>query len=288
MAAALTSERTDIERIAILIEECKKMGLEVLAPDINESFMNFSVVPQKNQIRFGLLAIKNVGTNVVEAIINERKAQGHYTSIQDFVSRINSKDLNKKSLESLIRAGTFDKLEERNKLLSNLEKLLETAKEIQKNKNNGQKGLFDGLPFTTTLALVDISPALESDKLKWEKELLGLYITGHPLRPYKKIFEKKTLPIFRISQELIGKLVKVGGVISGIKKIITKNGRPMLFVNLEDESHRIEVVVFPGVIENYPTLFQENKIVCISGRVDMKDGIPKIICNQIEEIVEKT
>jgi len=288
MAAALTSERTDIERIAVLIEECKKMGLEVLAPDINESFMNFSVVPQKNQIRFGLLAIKNVGTNVVEAIINERKAQGPYTSIQDFVSRINSKDLNKKSLESLIRTGTFDKLEERNKLLGSLEKLLETAREIQKNKNNGQKSLFDGLPFNATMALADASPALESDKLKWEKELLGLYITGHPLRPYKKVFEKKTLPIFKISQELLGKLVKVGGVISGIKKIITKNGKPMLFVNLEDESHRIEVVVFPGVIENYPTLFQENKIVCVSGRVDMKDGTPKIICNQIEEIVEKT
>lgn len=287
MAAALTSERTDLERIAILIEECKKMKLEVLPPDINESFMNFSVVPKKNQIRFGLLAIKNVGTNVVESIIKERKENGHYGSIQDFVSRINSKDLNKKALESLIKAGVFDKLEERNKLLSNMEKLLETAREINKNKNNGQKGLFDGLPFNNTMTLAKTAQASDSEKLKWEKELLGLYITGHPLRPYQKIFERKTLPIFKVSQELLGRLVKVGGIISGIKKIITKNGKPMLFVNLEDESNKIEVVVFPSVIENYPTLFQENKIVCISGKVDMKDGVPKIICNQIEEIVEK-
>ena len=131
------------------------------------------------------------------------------------------------------------------------------------------------------------TPATEKEKLTWEKELLGLYVTGHPLNPYKKIFEKKTLPIFKVSQELLGRLVKVGGVISGIKKIITKNGKPMLFVNLEDESNKIEVVVFPSVIENYPTLFQENKIVCISGRVDMRDGIPKIICNTVEEILEE-
>jgi len=287
MSAALTSEKADIERIALLIEECKKMGLEVLAPDINESFMNFSVVPKKNQIRFGLLAIKNVGTNVVEAIIKERKAAGAYTSIQDFVARVNSKDLNKKSLESSIKAGVFDKLEERNKLLSNLERLLETARETQKNKNNGQKGLFDGTAFTATLTLTNAPPASEAEKLKWEKELLGLYITSHPLKNFKKALEKKALPITEISQALVGKLVKIGGVISGIKKIITKTGRPMLFLNLEDQHDKIEIVVFPGVIERNPTLFQEDKIVLISGKVDTRDGVTKIICNEIEEIVEK-
>jgi len=287
MSAALTSEKADIERIAFLIEECKKMGIEVLAPDINESFNFFSVVPKTNQIRFGLLAIKNVGSNVVEAIIQERKANGHYQSIQDFITRVSSKDLNKKSLESLIKAGVFDKLEERNRLLNNLETLLESARENHKNKYNGQKGLFEGMHFTTTLALATTSPATEKEKLTWEKELLGLYVTGHPLNKFKNVLSKSVLPITKVSQEFTGKLVKVGGIISSIKKIITKNGKPMLFVNLEDGSHKIEVVVFPSVIENYPTLFQENKIVCISGRVDMKDGTPKIICSQIEEIVEK-
>jgi len=286
MSAVLTSERADLERISVLIEECEKMKIKVLPPDVNESFMNFSVVPQKNQIRFGLLAIKNVGHNVVEAILQERKERGHYASIDDFVSRVNSKDLNKKSLESLIKAGAFDKLGERNQLLSNLEKLLNHARETQKNKSNGQKGLFDGMKLTNNFAMTDVPASQETERLTWEKELLGLYVSGHPVEKYKKIMERKCLPIAQVSQDLIGKLVKVGGVISSVKKIITKTGRPMLFVNLEDDTNRIEVVVFPSTMENYPTLFQENKIVFIKGKVDNRDNVPKIICNTVEEIID--
>ncbi|MFH1423996.1 MAG: DNA polymerase III subunit alpha [Candidatus Nealsonbacteria bacterium] len=289
MAAVLTSEKADVERIAVLIEECKKMGIEVLPPDVNESFMNFGVVPQKNQIRFGLLAIKNVGINAVEAILEERKASGNFQSIQDFISRVTSCNLNKKSMESMIRAGVFDSLEERNKLLSNLEKLLEHSREIQKNKGNGQKGLFDGLGgFTATLALASTAPASSHDKLTWEKELLGLYISGHPLKNFRNILQKRCLALIKIPETTVGKLVRVGGVISSIKKIITKTGKPMLFLKLEDETQHIEVVVFPSVITRNPAVFQENKIVFVSGRVDARDGTPKIICNEIEEIIEKT
>ncbi|MFH1575400.1 MAG: DNA polymerase III subunit alpha [Candidatus Nealsonbacteria bacterium] len=288
MSAVLTSEKSDVERIAVLIEECKKMGIEVLPPDINESFMNFSVVPQKNQIRFGLLAIKNVGINSVKAILEERKASGHYKSIQDFVSRVTTRNLNKKSMESLIRAGVFDSMEERNKLLNNLEKLLEHSRETQKNKNNGQKGLFDGTGgFTATLILAQATPASSHDKLTWEKELLGLYVSGHPLKNFQTLLKNSCSPIAKVSQMAVGKLVKVGGIISSIKKIVTKLGKPMLFLKLEDETQRIEVVVFPSAIERNPTIFQENKIVFISGRIDARDGTPKIICNEIEEIVEK-
>jgi len=288
MAAVLTSEKADVERIAVLIEECKKMGIEVLPPDINESFMNFSVVPQKNQIRFGLLAIKNVGINAVEVILEERKAGGPYQSIQDFVTRVVSRNLNKKSMESLIRAGVFDSMEERNKLLNNLEKLLEHSRETQKNKGNGQKGLFDGLSgFTATLTLAQSAPASSHDKLTWEKELLGLYVSGHPLKNFQTLLQKSCLPIAKVSQMTVGKLVKVGGVVSSIKKIVTKTGRPMLFLKLEDETQRIEVVVFPSAITRNPTVFQENKIVFVSGRVDARDGVPKIICNEIEELIEK-
>ncbi len=288
MAAVLTSEKADLERIAVLIEECKKMGIEVLPPDVNESFMNFSVVPQKNQIRFGLLAIKNVGINAVEAILEERKAQGHFQSIQDFVSRVATRNLNKKSMESLIRAGVFDSLEERNKLLNSLEKLLEHSRETQKNKGNGQKGLFDGPGgFTATLTLAQTAPASPRDKLTWEKELLGLYISGHPLKAFRSVLKSRCLPIADIPQLTVGKLVKVGGVVSSIKKIITKTGRPMMFLQLEDETQRIEVVVFPSAIARNPAIFQENKIVFVSGRIDARDGTPKIICNEIEEIIEK-
>ena len=285
MASLLTSEKADTERIGFLISECKKMGIEVLSPDVNESLENFTVVPP-NKIRFGLTAIKNVGWNVVEAIVKERKNSGPYQSIFDFISRVNSKDLNKKSLESLIKAGTFDKLAERKQLLDNLEKLLEFARETQKSKTNGQRGLFDGQTYNINFQLISAKPATEAEKLSWEKELLGLFVTSHPLENFKNVFAKNALGIDKIKNSIINRTVKIGGLISSIKKIITKNGRPMLFMSLEDLSDKIEVIVFPGVIEKNPTIFQENKIVLVSGRVDNRDGVPKLICEDIEEVIE--
>ncbi len=288
MSSLLTSERNDIERIAILIEECRKMGLEVLPPDINESFTFFSVVPKKNQIRFGLSAIKNVGSNIVETIVNERKTEGPYASIENFISRIYSRDLNKKSLESLVRAGVFDKMAERNQLLSNLERLLEYSRENQKTKTNGQGGLFEQIGFNNKINLTTATPASEKEKLTWEKELLGLFVSSHPLNGFEKVLEKKVTSISKISNGGIKRniKVKIGGIISKIKKIITRTGKPMLFVNVEDLSSKIEVVVFPSIIERNPAIFQENKIVMVSGRLDSRDGVPKIICEEIEEVLE--
>ena len=288
MSAVLTSERQDTEKIAFLIEECKRMEIEVLAPDINESFRNFSVIPKQNKIRFGLLAIKNVGYNIVEAIVEERKADGPFISIENFINRINSKDLNKKSLEALIKTGAFDKFEERNKLLQNLEKILEWSRETRKNKANGQKGLFEGIKFNDNgLNLSDAEEIPKKEKLKWEKELLGLYISSHPLENFKNIFEENVLPISKISQNMNRRTVKIGGIISTIKKIITRTGKPMLFVKLEDQTDRIELVVFPTVLESNPEIFEEDKIIMVQGKVDNRDGVLKIICQDVEEIVEK-
>lgn len=288
MASLLTSERADVERIGFLIAECKKMEIDVLPPDINESLENFTVVPGQNKIRFGLTAIKNVGRNVVEEIVKERKAIGQYQSIADFLSRINSKVLNKKSMESLIKAGVFDKLAERNQLLFNLEKLLEHARDTQNNKANGQKGLFEGMKSNNNFSFSATTAASKSEKLTWEKELLGLFITSHPLEGFGKIFEKKTIPIAKIPSLPVSQKVKVGGLIVAIKKVITKVGKPMLFLKLEDLTDKIEVIAFPGIIEKNPTVFQENKIVFIWGRVDNRDGAPKIICEEVEEITEET
>ena len=286
MAALLTSERNDIERIGSLIGEARKMGLEVLAPDINESFTFFSVVPKKNQVRFGLSAIKNVGANVVESIVEERKANGPYVSIQDFISRANSKDLNKKSLESLVKAGAFDKMAERNQFLFNMEAILECSREFQKSKTSNQVGLFEGME-CNNIHLAAAAPAPEKDKLAWEKELLGLFVSSHPLNSFKDILEQKVTAIAKLPKNFSrNNIIKVGGVISSIKKIITRNGKPMLFISLEDLSDKIEVIAFPGIIERKPLTFQENKIVMVSGRLDSKDGNPKIICEDIEEIQE--
>ncbi len=288
MAAVLTSEKNDIEKISELIGECKKMGIEVLNPDINESFRNFSVIPKQNKIRFGLLAIKNVGHNVVESIITERKEKGPFKSISDFASRIDFGVLNKKSLESLIKAGVLDKLEERNKLLFNVERILNTNREIQRTKANHQKNLFGDLFHSSSnFKLEETRPATDQERLTWEKELLGLYVSSHPLENFKKVLEKRAFPIKEISERILGQRIKIGGIISKIKKIITRNGKPMLFVKLEDLTDKIEVVVFPRIIEQNPTAFQENKIVMITGKVDNRDEAPKIICDEIEEILEK-
>jgi len=304
MAALLTAEGSDLDRIAILIEECKKMKIEVLPPDINESFSNFSVVPEKNQIRFGLSAIKNVGWSIVELIIEERKKNGHFESIEDFVSRVDAKVLNKKSLESLTRAGVFDRLGERNQILNNLEKLLAWSKNNQKIKDSGQRGLFDtGTSVSyNNITLDSCEPMSDYDKLTWEKELLGLYVSGHPLEKYRELLDQQGTSIRRIVADLNGtgamnrspfdkyiiqgESVTVGGIISSVKKILTKNGQPMMFVKLQDLTDTIEVVVFPSMIEKNPYAFAENKIVSVTGRTDVKDGMPKIIANEVEEILE--
>ncbi|MDD5145832.1 MAG: DNA polymerase III subunit alpha [Candidatus Pacebacteria bacterium] len=286
MGSLLTSEKADVERIGFLISESKKMGIGVLPPDINESLANFTIVPRQNQIRFGLSAIKNVGTNIIEAVVTERKAAGPFLSIEDFVNRISSKDLNKKSLESLIKSGAFDKLAERNQLLFNLERLLELAREMQKGKTNGQKGLFEAKSFNTKITLLSAKPATDQEKLAWEKELLGLFVTSHPLENFRHILEKKVSEISKVKTLSKNKNIKVGGIIASFKKIITKTGRPMLFVNLEDLNDKIEVVVFPSIIDRNPTVFQENKVVFISGHTDNRDGTTKIICETIEEVLE--
>jgi len=283
MSALLTSEKTDIERIGFLIEECEKMEIEVLPPNINESFRNFSVVPKEKKIRFGLLTIKNVGENVVEAIIKERKENGFYKSFNDFILRINPRIINKKSLESLIKSGTFDQFEKRNKLLLNIEEILRFNREIYQNKISKQRNLLGGFNYQNSLKLKETKPATNQQKLLWEKELLGLYISSHPLLDYKKILEKKTLPIRKINEEIFGQNIRIGGLITSLKKILTRKGQPMLFLKLEDLTGKIEVVVFPSVIEKNSIALQENKIVLIQGKVDNQS---KFICENVEEIVE--
>lgn len=298
MASALTSEKTDVERIAVLIGECKKMEIEVLPPNINESLKNFTVVPDENKIRFGLLAIKNVGEHIVDTIVAERKTGGSFQSMGNFISRVGAHDLNKKSLESLIKTGAFDEFAERNQLLHNMERLLEWARETKKSKANGQQGLFDKSDtFTNEISLLPASPVSNRELLNWEKELLGLYVTSHPLEDYRKIFEQKTVPLARIGSgalesydSMTGKFkkIRVGVIISDIRKIITKTGKPMLFLKVEDLTDKIEVVTFPTVLEKNPTVFQKNKIVFISGRLDNRNGETKLIAEEIEEVVTET
>ena len=298
MAALMNSEQKNIDKLKVLLEEARKMGIKVLPPDINESLAKFTIVRPSNKssktdektIRFGLAAIKNVGHNVVEQIVEERKKRGPYSSIENFIERMPSSVLNKKSMESLIKAGSFDTIEERGKLLLNLEKLLDFARDSQRKKANGDGSLFTMFSKNTkkpgigSLRLNNPeSPASKNEKIIWEKELLGMFVSSHPMEGIQgKI--KNILRIEEIQPEMTGRIIKIAGVISKIQKITTKSGNPMLFLEIEDLSAKIEVLIFPNVLEQNPFLFQENKILEIKGRVSDKDGTSKIICEKAREI----
>ncbi|MDP2820918.1 MAG: DNA polymerase III subunit alpha [bacterium] len=293
MASLLTTEAGDLERISVLIKECQKMGINVLPPDINESFRFFSVVPEENRLRFGLFAIKNVGENIVNLILEERKNNGPFGSVEDLVRRVDPKALNKKPLESLIKSGALDKFGDRGIFLENLEKILDFGRQSQKTKSTGQKNLFAGsnngqASDFNSLKLDKAKQIAKRKKLDWEKELLGLYLSGHPLDDYKAIIQKNATLISEIKKNSPSNApVKLAGIISGIKKILTKNGKTMLFVQVEDFTDKIEIIAFPSIVERNPLVFVENKIVILRGKVSGRDHEKKVVCEEIQEIIDR-
>lgn len=287
MAALLTSDRHNTDRVAIEVEECRQMGLEVLPPDMNESYGTFTVVREDDgspsrRIRFGLNAIKNVGEHVVEAIIAERKAHGPFVSLEDFLMRVQSKDLNRKSLESLAKAGALDSVAERNLVLQNAEVLLHFAKQHERAATNGQTNLFGMLPMDNapTVRLRAVEPAEEQQKLVWERELLGLYLSSHPLRPHRELLSQVATSCADCLHLKRGASVTLGGLITTIQKIATRANEPMLFVKVEDLSGALEVLVFPRVLQANPTVWQLDQMVLVDGKVSDKDGVVKVLANE--------
>lgn len=292
MTAVLTAESGDTEKIAEIIIECGRMGIPVLPPDINESHARFTLIKgqseKEDKIRFGMETVKNVGTNIVQAVIEAREQGGKFSSITDFIERVRHKDLNKKSLESLIKCGALDGLSERNQLLANLDMLLEYNRETNKTKGNGQASLFSAAPQiqVASLKLKAVEPATKRERLAWEKELLGLYITEHPLQEYlEKLSQNRALPLKNLTAELRNQLVSVGGVVSSIQKTTTKTGELMLFVKMEDLTSQTEVLVFPKVLARNPALWQTEKVLLVKGRLSDRDGSPKILCEEAVEII---
>ncbi len=284
MSSLLTTEQKNIDRLGFLMGECKRMDIEVLPPDVNESFTYFSVVPDKNQIRFGLAAIKNVGTKLVEEIVENRKENGKYKSLDDFLSRVHSRHLNKKSLEALAKAGAFENMMERNRILKNMEKILAYSKEIRKKEKNGQSGLFESdETYNAEIKLEEKPEATDEEKLKWEKELLGLYITGHPLDRHEEKLKNAT-DIKEISRQMSGKKVRVGGMISQTKTVTTKNGNRMMFATLKDKTDNMEIIIFPDAFRKYRSLLEEGNIVFVNGKVSHRDQNPKIVAEKVKRV----
>lgn len=299
MAALLTADQQNTDRIAIEIEECRNMGIEVMPPDVNESFGSFTVVTGKkdgekvdedkkvNTIRFGLKAIKNVGENISDVIIKERKENGAFKDIYDLMERVTNKDMNKKSLESLIKAGGLDTFGERGYLLGNTESLLNFNKEISKAKNSGQSSLFADMPSSNKVAPVSLvakPPAEQGEKLRWEKELLGLYITEHPFNEFSKKLEGKVIPLSDLRLGVHTDVV-VAGVVSSVKKIITRSNEAMLFVKIEDAVKNIEILVFPRLLKSNSEIWQEGKVVIVDGKLSDKDQELKVLANTAKELI---
>ncbi|RWZ79387.1 MAG: DNA polymerase III subunit alpha [Candidatus Chaera renei] len=282
MAALMTSDRDNIDRLAIEISECRHMGITVLPPDVNQGFVEFGVTPGANSIRFGLAAIKGVGEGAVEEILRLRDEDGPFQSVEDFARRCSTgRFLNKKVWESLIKAGALDGLADRSDLLYNIDAVLAFAQKQQKELKSNQADLFGGLaPGAAPGQTLALNPApvrhQAIEKLQWERELLGLYLSAHPLDSYQAYLQKHAVPISSLTAKHEGKTVTVGGIISSIRTILTKNGSKMAFVKFEDKSGEAETVVFPSLFERLSDSLKQDLLVKISGRVSWRGQNGKI------------
>lgn len=281
MTAVLTAEAGDNEKIAAVVNECKNLGIEVLPPNVNESLKSFTYIDDTH-IRFGLLSIKNLGENTINAIIKERKNSGPFKSLENLIEQVGSKDLNKKSLESLAKSGALDDLAPREQILFNMESILEFSREIHRSKATGQNSLFGFAPqvYTAKLNLMPANPIPDKEKLAWEKELLGLYISDHPYKEVREVLKKYVVPLSSLDNSLVNQTVLIAGIVNSIKKITTKNNQPMLFVEIEDMDGKIEVIVFPKLLEKNPTSWQMDMPTVIKGKVNDKDGTLKILADE--------
>ena len=284
MAALMTSDYDDTDRLAIEIAECQKMGISVLPPDVNESFHEFAVVrdPQdpdnrKAPIRFGMDAIKNVGTGAVDEILRARELDNGFAGLEDFLSKTSARIVNRKAMESLVKAGAFDRYGDRSQLLHNLDLILAYANRLQKEASSGQVDLFGNNAGEAAIA----KPQLNLEKaatiynpreqLLWERELLGLYLSQHPLAMYETYLNEQTMPLKELKPEHDGRAVIIGGSILDIREIMTKNGQKMAFIKIEDHTGDLELILFPGAYQQTAGLWERDRIVLVRGKLSAKD-----------------
>ena len=275
MAALMTSDEDDIERLAIEINECKKMGITVMPPDVNESFVEFAVVPHENKIRFGMAAVKGVGVGAVEEILRARQ-ESRFEGIEDFAKRVSNSRFNKKAWESLIKTGGFDQFGDRSDLLYNLENIQAFASKVQKEALNGQTDLFGNLTDDTSIkrtVSLQSAPAKHTsrERLAWERELLGLYISAHPLDEYHEYLSEQTVSLGTLTSGMDSKRATIGGIITSVRSIITKSGTKMAFVAIEDKFGESELIIFPDLYKQIGPDLGVDMVVRATGRLNARD-----------------
>ena len=338
MSAVLTADAGDTDRISDSIHECERMGIEVLPPDINESFEDFTVVPlnlssenrgdqsaagqgadeettesdslsgeggpqeatslsseagRRGIIRFGLTTIKNFGAGIAEVIISERKANGEFESMQNFLNRIHDRGLNKKSIEALICTGAFDRFETRDTLYGNLETLLAYNKEQVSGKETGQDSLFGGMEEVGGLTLSPTEEISKEQKLIWEKDLLGVYVSGHPLDAFKEDLEKRvavkeivqaveedeTMKVLQFKGSVI-----TAGMIESVRELITKKGDKMAFVKMASKDSSIEMVTFPECFEKHRDILEAGTCIAVKGKLNIRNDEPSILVDKMKRL----
>ena len=290
MASLLTSIMGNNDKIPLYIRECQNMGIQILPPDINQSLINFTVVGNKS-IRFGMAAVKNVGEKAFKSIIEERKKNNIYESLFDFCQRVDLRVVNKRVIESLIRCGSFDSLEgKRSQFLAVLDEAIKRGQEFQKDKRNGQTSIFDlfgdsqkgEIKNVHHYTLPNIEEFSKNELLAMEKEMLGLYISQHPLKNFKEKIEEivntNSLEALNLPDR---SNVILAGVINRIRKKSTKNGNLMAFINLEDLEGSIEAIIFPKVFDKNKDIILKDAIVVIEGSLDSAEGKVKLIAKNI-------
>jgi len=301
MCALMTSESADSDKITAAINECKRLNIIIHPPDINSSQVGFSIETNKDSfdglaIRFGLNAIKNVGEAAITNILTEKEENGHYQSFTDFCLRVNNRKVNKKVLESLIRVGAFDKYGKRSALLKSIEKIRGQAEKLQKEKESGQENLFtgpDNNPGKDALkdSLPDLDEIPQKELLEYEKELLGVYLSGNPIREMIEPFlHTISHRIGHILEEKENQKVMVCGVIQKVKKIVTKSsGKEMAFLKIQDDTSSLEVVIFPKTYEIIKDILVENRAILINGRMDFSrdETRPSLLAETVTDDPDK-
>jgi DNA-directed DNA polymerase III PolC len=311
MAAVLSSQGDDSDKVTIAVGDCRRLGIPVLLPAVQRSQKHFTVEvvedtgggpaagagagEPRRGIRFGLGAVKNVGEGAVDAILAEREKAGPYRSLDEFCRRVDLRSINKRVLESLIKAGAFDEMGRREQLLAGLDAALSAAQATQRAEARGQASLFDlggdsDEPAVVTSALPNVAPIAQRERLAWEKEALGLFLSDHPFQEAARwLRQRTTATTASVSEESGNEKVVIAGVLSGVRRIITKRKDTMLVAQLEDLHGSIELVVFPRTLERTGDVWRDDAVVIVDGKADQKRlgnddrTVRQIIVDGVEE-----
>jgi DNA polymerase-3 subunit alpha len=282
MSALLTADSGDVEKIAEIVKECDAMGITVLPPDVNESFPVFSVLTtaEKPTIRFGLTSIKNFGESIAEAIVAERTHNGPYKNLGDFLTRVPDKNLNKRALEALIKSGALDAFGTRGMLMKNVEAILAFRKEVS-SEAGPQDSLF-GAPQASTLKLQEAPDVGLIEKLVWEKELLGLYVSGHPLDAHQDKLKGKP-DIYQTKHEMhAGITTVIAGLIEDVRTVLTKKGDRMAFVKISDYRDDMECVCFPEIFMSNRVHLNAGSCALFKGKISVRNGAKSMVVDAIK------